>query len=273
MPKKGPVTDPERLKKLEQARKKSLETRRRNKALKEQKKKEQEQKAAKYDEMMAGKNEVEETVVNTDDPISARAKAAIPRDEDPNVVNHVSQSRFGESPEEYVLPQPELREDFDLNEKKAPPASSLDTNKEVVEKTNTNKEVVEEEEEYRSSPDLFRSEEEYLSDESMSDHEQFIPIPKKKKHKSKKKKKHIKRVKYYSSSSSDDSDGEIIIRRKKPKKNVLYYEDLEEYMKMKNNVQDKTVAPTFSQVEPKVDEQQKYLREQLDLAKASLFTL
>ena len=90
----------------------------------------------------------------------------------------------------------------------------------------------------------------------------------------KRKKKHIKRVRYYSSSDSSDSDdGEIVIRRRKPKKNVLYYEDLEEYLRMKNK--ETFVEPPTHQPEQEApeDKEKDFFRQRLELAKQSLFSI
>ena len=88
------------------------------------------------------------------------------------------------------------------------------------------------------------------------------------------KKKHIKRVRYYSSSDSSDSDdGEIVIIRRNPKKNVLYYEDLEEYLRMKNK--ETFVEPPTHQPEQEApeDKEKDFFRQRLELAKQSLFSI
>jgi hypothetical protein len=264
MPKKGKITDETRLAQLATARKKSLETRRKNKKIKELKKLEEQEKLKKYEEMIVKEKKVEfkEEIVNSgvevdlNDPIEARA-ASNESEQDPNIVNHPSHSRFGElkmetpiDVEEPVMmlkePQPEPED-----EPQKAPEPEPDT---------------------ESEPDLFQSEEEYYSEKSVESEEEELPPPPKRK-KRKKSKRHIKRVRYYSSSSDSDSDGQIIIRRRKPKKNILYYEDLEEYLRIKNN-ETFVEPPTHKPEQETPEEKEKdFFREKLELAKQSLFSI
>ncbi len=266
MPKKGKITDETRLAQLKTAREKSLATRRKNKKIKELKKLEEQEKLRKYDEMLAKEKKVDfkEERVNTEEvdlnnPIEARAASTVSEEEkDPNVVNHPGQSRFGEKPmvetpidiEEPVIMLEEPKPEPEPEPVKAP----------------------EPEPDTESEPDLFKSEEEYFSEKSVESEEELPPPPKRRK--KKRKKKHIKRVRYYSSSDSSDSDdGEIVIRRRKPKKNVLYYEDLEEYLRMKNK--ETFVEPPTHQPEQEApeDKEKDFFRQRLELAKQSLFSI
>jgi hypothetical protein len=263
MARKGKIDDPERLAQLAEARKKSLETRRRNAARKKAKKQEEEEKAKKYDKLI---EEQEEKQVNLDDPIQARAASTIPikKEKDENVVHHPSQSRFGEKP----LVEIPIGDDDDLilqhPSDQIPEEQKPEIKKPVVKKPEP------EEEDEESEPDLFKSEEEYFTDDTIESEDEPQKVVKKKKRRKSKRK--VKRVKYYSSSSSD-SEGEIIIRRKKPKKNVLYYEDLEEYLKFKNKETEKFVEPPVAQQISVQEKEDEIFRRRLEEARKSLFSI
>ena len=264
MPRKGKIEDPERLAKLAEARKKSLETRRKNAAKKKAKKQEEEEKAKKYDKLMQEQNKIEpdEKKVNLDDPIEARAASTtVPEKKDENIVLHPSQSRFGDIQEDPILDEDD---DLIIQEDQKP-----EEVKPEIKKPEVKKEPEPEEEDEYSEPDLFKSEEEYFTDDTIESEDEPKVVKKKKKRKSRKK---VKRVKYYSSSSSD-SDGEIIIRRKKPKKNVLYYEDLEEYLKFKNQNTEKFVEPPLSKEMSEQEKEDEIFKRKLEEARRSLFSI
>lgn len=272
MPRSGKIEDPERLQKLAEARKKSLETRRKNAAKKKAALKEKEDKAAKYDKMVTKKKgkpkkEIEETQINLDDPIVARVANTARKNpkHDENVITHPSQSRFGEA-------------DGSFNDDSEPESTREETVKEFPEpaaEQQTHRPVKQppsESEESESEPDLFKDEEEFYSDDTVES-EEYTPPPRKPRKKKKARKK-VRKVKYYSSSDSSDSDGEIIIRRKKPKKNIIYYEDLEAYLAQKENSRETFVEPPKEPAEPTPQQQEEDLfAQRLEAARKSLFTI